>query len=126
MKKCIGMLFFCLALLGNSSSTYGANSEMVTLYNELKNVEVDPNRTASVENIDIHRDVATFHLEKGTIYFFKPASISENIHVTGAIFIGDGSFSFTPPTKIEREQLARFYKEESFDAILSNSLLYSS
>ncbi|TES93541.1 MAG: hypothetical protein E3J87_02120, partial [Candidatus Cloacimonadota bacterium] len=115
MKKYIGVLFFCFALLGNSSSTYGVNSEMVTLYNELKNVEVDPNRTASVENIYIHRDVATFHLEKGTIYFFKPASISGNIHVTGALFIGDGTFSFTPSTEFEWEQVTRFYKKELFE-----------
>jgi len=115
MKECIGILFFCFALLGNVSSTYAINTEMAALYNELRQPNIDATKIADVENITFQRDVASFHLEKGTIYFFKPVSISETIHVTGAIFIGDGTFSFTPPTKIEKEQLARFYKEESFE-----------
>ncbi|TET24154.1 MAG: hypothetical protein E3J78_01605, partial [Candidatus Cloacimonadota bacterium] len=117
MKKCIGLISICLIILCTFSYNYAVNTEMVTLYNELKQPNIDTTKIADVENITFQRDVATFHLEKGTIYFFKPVSFSENNYVTGALFIGDGTFSFTPPTKIEKEQLARFHaaEEQTFE-----------
>ena len=88
---------------------------MFSLYNELKQTDLEDTKIAAVENIIIHRDVATFHLKEGNIYFLKPISILEKKYVTGAIFKGQGTFSFSPPTKIEKEQLARFYKDETFE-----------
>jgi hypothetical protein len=85
------------------------------LYEKLKQSTVDPSKIAVVNDVVFHRDVGNFHLHQGEIFFFQPVSVSGTPRVTGAIFVGQGSFSFTPPTQIEREQLARFYKEESFE-----------
>lgn len=103
------MILFCYF-----TSTYGVNNEIVTYYNELKHPVIDTTRIAEVKDVIINRDVAKFHLEKGNIYFFTPVSAFGSNYVTGALFLGEGTFSFTPPTTIERQQLARFYKKETF------------
>ncbi|MBX7153190.1 hypothetical protein K1X84_16295 [bacterium] len=43
--------------------------------------------------------------------------------VVAAIFIGEGTFSMTPPTKIEREHLARFYKTQSLEKTFTSLFL---
>ncbi|MBS1912454.1 MAG: hypothetical protein JST22_10750 [Bacteroidetes bacterium] len=72
-------------------------------YNGLMQIEPDSANVAPVSGITIQRDVATFHLERGTLYFCRPIGG----RVCGALFIGNGSFSFTPPTEVERAHLNR-------------------
>jgi hypothetical protein len=56
------------------------------------------------------RDVGTFKLFEGEI--FRCPEYKSN--QCALLFIGKGEFSFTPPTKVEREQLYRFYETENF------------
>ncbi|MFC1682796.1 M1 family metallopeptidase [Candidatus Zixiibacteriota bacterium] len=91
-----------------------AQGDYTLLYEALKRPGIDTQRIAPVEGLVLQRDVGTFRLDGGEVYFFDPVTVSGAQRFTGAIFVGQGLFSFTPPTKIEREQLARFYKEESF------------
>jgi len=112
MKQWRVLMVFCTFILFLSVSVYATNTEMETLYNELRQLDFDTTRIAEVKDITFHRDIANFYLEEGTIYFLKPISFNGKDYVTGALFIGDGTFSFRPPTRIEREQLARFYKKE--------------
>jgi len=76
------------------------------LYQSLRKQSSDPvfDSYAKVNNLVIKRDAATFTLRSGEIYFFSPVEGK----VTGAVFIGDGEFSLTPPTKIEKDTLAVF------------------
>jgi hypothetical protein len=85
------------------------------LYLALKQPDLDSARTAHVENVALRRDVATFLLKKGDIWFLKPVSAGERDCVTGALFLGEGTFSFSPPTRIEKDQLARFYNVETLE-----------
>jgi hypothetical protein len=59
---------------------------------------------ASVNNLVLKRDAATFTLKSGEIYFMSPVEG----RTVGAVFIGDGEMSLTPPTDIEKRSLAIF------------------
>src|SRR5205823_6331402 len=54
-------------------------------------------------------DVAEFFLEQGQLYLCKPVGG----RICAAVFIGSGTFTFTPPTDVEKKQLARFYDVEA-------------
>lgn len=64
---------------------------------------------ATVNNLVIKRDTATFTLRSGEVYFLPPVEG----RVTGAIFIGDGEFSLTPPVEYEKHSLALFTGQPS-------------
>lgn len=96
-------------------SSLTAAADRVALYEALKQPDMDSVRVASVENVTLRRDVASFLLKKGEIHFLKPVSDGVRDRVTGALFLGEGTFSFSPPTRIEKEQLARFYKVEALE-----------
>lgn len=82
------------------------------IYSQLKNLEPDPAQVAEIRSpLIFRRDVGNFTLQKGVLYLCKP--------IQGrpwtAFFSGEGRFSFTPPTDVEKEQLYRFYKTETLD-----------
>jgi hypothetical protein len=64
---------------------------------------------AQVTNLVLRRDAATFTLRSGELYFL-PAVEGR---VTGAVFIGEGEMSLTPPVKHEQRSLALFTGEPS-------------
>lgn len=73
---------------------------------------------ATVSDLVIKRDAATFTLHSGEIYF-TPAV---NERTVGAVFFGAGEVSLTPPTEVEKHSLALFIKQptltESFDKLV--------
>src|SRR5258705_2859424 len=88
---------------------------------------------AVVNNLILKRDAATFTLSTGELYFLAPVEG----RVTGAVFIGDGEMTLTPPTEIEKrsikiftgepgitEQFSRLtlrFTDQTFDEIKSSS-----
>jgi hypothetical protein len=64
---------------------------------------------AAVNNLVLKRDAATFTLRSGEIYFLPPVEG----RTTGAVFIGDGELSLTPPVENERHSLALFTGQPS-------------
>ena len=74
-------------------------------------------KEATVTDFSFQKDAAKFHLSKGTIYILNQVLGREAI----VLFKGTGGFSFTPPTKIEQDQLFRFYEvrtlERGFDVL---------
>lgn len=79
------------------------------LFETLIELEPNGNQAAAIESLTLQRDTATFSLASGRLYLCHP--INQRVHA--AIFLGDGQFSFTPPTLIEQEQLERFYDQKS-------------
>jgi len=75
-----------------------------TIYETLQQIPLDAHNTAHVESATVGKDVASFHFKAGNIYLLQ--SIQDKI--TGAVFIGEGVFNFTPPNEIEKYQLKRF------------------
>jgi hypothetical protein len=64
---------------------------------------------ATVNNLVIKRDAATFTLRSGEIYFL-PAVEGR---VTGAVFVGEGEFTLTPPVEYEKHSLSLFTGDPS-------------
>jgi hypothetical protein len=88
--------------LGNSSAQAAkaiqANSDPV--YQELRNV-TPSGKAVAVKDVVMKRDAGIFTFRSGTFYFLAPVKDL----VTGAVFVGDATFSLTPPTGIERNNL---------------------
>src|SRR5256886_1654700 len=76
-------------------------------------------RVAQVNNVVLQRDAARFTLANGTIYLLS----SVGGRTMGAVFQGEGTFSFSPPTRIEQDRLARFEKGRSLDARMTELVL---
>ena len=94
-------------------------SSYETVFDALMDWEPDPSRIAAVNGLTITRDVATFQLNSGTMYLMAPVASK----TVAAVFLGDGTFLFTPPNDVEREQLARFYETESLETPFNSLLL---
>jgi len=89
--------------LGTQSALYDE------LYEQLVHLAPDQDTLATVNGLTLKRDVATFTLQNGTFYLCTPVGS----RVCAAIYLGEGIFSFSPPTEIERQQLYRFYEKDS-------------
>ncbi|HVI71779.1 MAG TPA: M1 family aminopeptidase, partial [Pyrinomonadaceae bacterium] len=64
---------------------------------------------AVVNNLQLKRDAGNFTLKSGELYFITPVEGT----VTGAVFMGDGEFSLTPPMEVEKQSLKMFTGEGS-------------
>ena len=95
------------AMLPNSEPTYLA----------LRKVGLS-GETVSVSNFTLKRDAGVFTFRNGVFQFLAPI----NGKVTGAVFLGDGSFSLVPPIASEFRVLALLTKEprleESFGSLV--------
>ena len=60
--------------------------------------------------IVLNKDVATFKLQEGKLYSLNDF----NGTPCALVFIGKGEFNFTPPGKIEKKQLFRFFDTENY------------
>ncbi|NUM81682.1 hypothetical protein HUU42_12835, partial [bacterium] len=110
MKRLLLLVLFIPCALSAQTGQSSKNlAEALTAH--LLHLEADPNQVASIANFSFTRDAGTFNLKNGKIYLTKPF----HDKVVAAIFIGEGTFSMTPPTQIEREHLARFYKTQSLE-----------
>src|SRR2546423_2068545 len=59
---------------------------------------------ASVNDLVLKRDAAAFTVHSGEVYFLPPVEG----RVTGAVFVGEGEFSLTPPVENEKRSLSLF------------------
>jgi hypothetical protein len=81
-------------------------------YQQLRNAAAAPESFttyASVNNLVLKRDAATFTLRSGELYFLAPVEG----RVPGAVFLGEGEFALAPPVEHERKSLAIFTGEPS-------------
>ena len=78
-------------------------------YIALRNLSLS-NEAVSLSGVKLKRDAATFILRSGTVCFVSPV----NGKVTGAVFVGDGSFTLDPPNDSERKSLMLLSKENEF------------
>lgn len=76
----------------------------------LKNLTFGSEMALVDKEFSFKKDVAVFKLFKGVILTCS----SYNDKIYGIYFSGEGEFSFTPPTKVEQDQLYRFYEKDDF------------
>ena len=91
-------LFLCAAAFAQAGSPQFANSD--PNYQQLRHLAIG-SEAVSVTNLVLQRDAGRLTLKSGTVCF-TPAV---NGRVTGAVFVGDGSFSLNPPIETERRFL---------------------
>ena len=101
---------------GQNAAPSGPNSDAA--YQQLRNITLE-SESIAIESYDLKRDAATFHLKLGTVCFTPPVQGK----VTGAVFVGDGSMSFDPPTSDERRSLKLLTKSDDFAETFSELVL---
>jgi peptidase M1-like protein len=97
-----------------------ANSDPV--YQQLRQQAKSPedfSAFASVNNLVLKRDAATFKLKSGEIYFASPIEG----RVTAAVFIGGGELALTPPTDAEKRSLELFTKQPALTEEFSSLVI---
>lgn len=86
----------------------GPNSDPT--YQQLRNIGLG-SEAVTVNNFELQRDAATFHLHSGIVCFVTPVQGK----VTGAVFVGDGNLTLSPPTLDEARSLKLLTKEDEFN-----------
>jgi hypothetical protein len=96
---------------GVTVNATGLKGNADPLYAQLRQKSLSPDvftgSVASVNNLVLKRDAATFTLKNGEIYFMSPVEG----RTVGAVFIGEGEMTLTPPTEIEKKSIAVFTNE---------------
>ncbi|HEY7614131.1 MAG TPA: M1 family aminopeptidase [Gemmatimonadales bacterium] len=96
---------------GSSARTYDG------LFDEL--IHMRPRASAEVSSLVLQRDVGRLTLGRGHLYLLSPVGG----RIVGAVFKGDGVFSFVPAGRIERDRLRRLERTDSLEAPFSELLL---
>ncbi len=110
MKQLYSVLAAFVLLYGlGLTSVRAADKTYIAVYEQLMNLGRSPARKATVQNLTLLRDEGQFTLTQGELYLFS----REENHIGAALFLGKGSFTMTPPTAIEQDQLERFYKTKT-------------
>jgi hypothetical protein len=114
----LGLLVMIYFVYSNKLLAQEANNiNYESLYNQLENLGLQ-NISAKIFDYTIERDVGKFYLKTGDIYLGKPIFGKEYAFV----FSGIGEFNFKPPTRVEQEQLERFFETKelvkSFNALV--------
>ena len=88
-------------------------------YDELRQLQIRPDRVAPVTRLVLKRDAGQFTFVDGNFYLLAPIGD----RTVAAVFVGNGLFSFIPPTRIEQDRLARFQKAKTLEVPLSSVVL---
>src|SRR6185295_5362249 len=84
---------------------------------ELRKMQPQGERVASIRNVTLRRDVIEFHLDDGQLFLATPVAG----RTVGAIFVGRGSVSLAPPIAIERRELKRVLGDSALNARISTA-----
>jgi hypothetical protein len=64
---------------------------------------------AATNNLVLKRDAGTFTFRSGNLYFLAPV----NGKITGAVFVGEGTFTLAPPLEMEKKSLRLLTQEDN-------------
>jgi len=87
-------------------------------YRKLRDAQVA--ESAVVENVVIRRDVGVITLKRGTVSF-GPAVLGR---VTGAVFVGEGTFALSPAVSYERDHLKMAIGADSVAETFERALFF--
>lgn len=118
-SRCFGLVaVVCLASLLTAQNAPAPAPNSDPAYQQLRALGLG-GEAVSVNNFDLKRDAATFHLRSGTVCFVPPVQGK----VTGAVFIGNGNMVLDPPLPIEQASLKFLTKEDEFSENFSQLVL---
>jgi len=79
-------------------------------YVKVRNIDIS-GEVVEVKDLVLKRDAGTFTFKSGRFFFLSPVEGK----ITGAVFVGDGSFSLVPPIDVERRSLQMFTRDQRID-----------
>jgi len=88
-------------------------------FGELRELQAAPDRIAPVTQLVLKRDAGQFTFGEGKFYQLTPLGG----RTMGAVFVGHGVFSFSPPTRLEQNRLAIFQKTKTLEVPFSSVVL---
>jgi hypothetical protein len=108
----------CLVALQSILAAAQAPANSDPTYQQLRSIGLGA-EAVTVNNVDLKRDAATFHLRSGQICFVTAVQGK----VTGAVFVGDGVLILGPPLGVERASLKLLTKEDDFSESFNKMVL---
>ncbi len=109
---------FCLISVVSLSPAFCQQPVFNSEYRKLRDAPVS--ETVVVENVVIRRDVGVITLKRGTVSF-GPEVLGR---VTGAVFVGEGTFTLVPAVPYERDHLKMTIGSESASESFDRALLF--
>lgn len=88
-------------------------------YREITRLAPAEGQVADVNHLVLVRDAGRFTLERGKLYLLTPVGG----RVVGAVFRGEGRFTFAPRIPAEQAQLRRFADSTTLDASITEAIL---
>ncbi len=79
---------------------------------------LDTSTAYAVSNLPVKKDNMTLLLKQGTVFLMKPIAGE----ITGAVFLGDGEASMTPPNRMERYMLKKYSGAETLREPFSDAV----
>ncbi len=124
MLKTFFKVIFIICLLNLSSTfvkAYNA-SEIINIYNKISKPIVSESAIELKDYSILHKDFE-FKINTGFMYLAKPIIIDSNKFNYVGVFVGNGSFRFSPTPSIEKFQVQRFYDSDSLNRKCEKALL---
>lgn len=115
----VSILLLCSVISIDLIAQKSAEINYESLYNQLEDWELQKT-SAKVFNYTMERDVGNFYFKTGDIYLCQPIFGKEYAF----LFIGIGEFSFTPPTRVEKEQLERFFETQELKKVFKTLIVF--
>ncbi len=106
-------------LRAQSPAPPGAAATYLERYQEIVHLAPVPGQVAQVSHLVLTRDAGQIVLEQGTLYLLSPVGG----RTVGAVFEGQGRFTFAPPLAGERAAMRRFLDSTRVDVAITEAIL---
>ncbi|HXT86458.1 MAG TPA: M1 family aminopeptidase [Verrucomicrobiae bacterium] len=107
---CFGVFVLTMGVR-RSEAQAGVANDAASVWNAINEGALNPEKAASVENLELTRDRIRITLKDGTLEFTSRV----NGIVFGAAFKGEGKIEIAPPNAVEQQQLELFTKQKTLD-----------
>ncbi len=101
------------------SNAFAPSPTYMERYREVMSLAPLPGQAADVNHLVLTRDAGQLILERGKLYLLSPVGG----RTVGAVFRGEGRFTFTPPLPAERAELQRVAGAGALDDTVSEVIL---
>jgi Peptidase family M1 domain len=105
------ILLICSSNIWALSDVNTSPNKFESFYAHFTNISTNNSLVFPVSNFILKKDIGTFYLKSGQVHFCN----AFEDRIFSAVFIGDGEFKFTPPNKIEKDQLYRYSETYQVD-----------
>src|SRR5439155_16934960 len=101
------------------SNAFAPSPTYMERYREVMSLAPLPGQAADVNHLVLTRDAGQLILEQGKVYLLSPVGG----RTVGAVFRGQGRFTFAPPLPAEQAELQRVAGASGLDDAVSEAML---